>query len=134
MAAVLTAAFRRLESFLINECQRTILPLKREQLKSIIFVLLHSKCELLPLHHDYFLKFITLSYNLNDVTITQQEAVDLYVDVAKHIHGKNVTMEAIETKWLVQNTRDQTAKPTNSQTNNQASSVNPSLEDEEMIN
>ena len=67
---VLTAAFRRLESFLFNDCKRSIKYLNRLQMKTITYPLLNSRVKLVPTHCETFFKFITLCYNLSNVTIT----------------------------------------------------------------
>lgn len=111
MGGVLTHAFRTLQSFLVNKCQRTITLLDQSQMKSIVFTLLHCRFKLQPDNSDTFLKFLTVAYSLNDTTITENEAVALYIGVMKYLYGKNITMEICQNKGRISNMRNYKKPP-----------------------
>jgi hypothetical protein len=61
-------------------------------MKSTSYMLLNCRVKLEPSLCETFYKFLRLVYGLGDVSISEEEGVELYVGIMKHLNGKNITM------------------------------------------
>lgn len=93
LGGIITATFRKLESFVIGELKLTLKFLDRPQMKTISLMLINCRVHLEPENSEIFLKFIRVVYGLGNVTITKNEAINLYVNVMKYLYGKSITLE-----------------------------------------
>ena len=81
IAAVVTQAFRKLESFLSQDCAKPITPLSKEEMAKIMTPLLSSTH--FGQHVPVFKKFLRLLYGLSKVVLCEGETVSFYEAVLK---------------------------------------------------
>ncbi len=64
-------------------------------MKTISSYLLNCRVKLEPNSCETFLKFLRICYGLGNVSVSYDEAVDLYVNISKNLYGQNTTMESL---------------------------------------
>jgi len=76
IGSVVTQAFRKLESFLMQDCSRPITPLSKEEMAKIITPLLSSTH--FGHHIPVFKKFLRLIYGLSKVVLCERETASFH--------------------------------------------------------
>lgn len=52
------------------------------------------------------MKFLQICYGLADISISEGEAIELYVGIMKHLYGQGITMEHLEHMGRIKNRRE----------------------------
>lgn len=77
LGTVLTESFRKMETFVIEQCCMDLRRINRAELKLLFVTMLNCRSYLSPLDCETFLKFIKMCFYLDDVFITAEASVKL---------------------------------------------------------
>lgn len=86
--AFLNESFRKLESFLIEDCNRNIKPLTLPEMRALVPILLKSQSTFEEDEYLTLRKFIKVTFDLGSVSIFEQMAVKLYIRVQHCLRGR----------------------------------------------
>ena len=84
--SIATETYRRIERFLMNDCQKKIKPIGHEELRSIFSIILNFRRYLPQKDGEVMTNFIKMNYGMEPVTISMEGALSLYkelVDILK---------------------------------------------------
>jgi hypothetical protein len=89
--SVATETYRRLEQFLTGDCQKKIKAVGHEELRTIFSILLNFRAHLQQKEAAVMVAFFKVAFDLEPVTVSQEEALSLYVALQELLKNRLAT-------------------------------------------
>ena len=90
ISAVITQAWKKLESFLMEDCKKQLTCLGKAEMNKLMTSLLSSS--VFGDSIAIFKKYIRLIFGLSNVTLVEGESIKFYLEALKQLHGRPFTM------------------------------------------
>jgi len=85
---IVSETYRKLEQFLIEDCNRNIKPLSGPELRALQPVLMNSQTKFEDEEYLTLRKFMKVCYDLGSVYVYEQSAVKLYIKIQACLRGR----------------------------------------------
>lgn len=85
---IVSETYRKLEQFLIEDCNRNIKPLTGPEVRALQPVLMNSQAKFEDDEYLTFRKFMKVCYDLGSVSIFEQSTVKLYIKIQACLRGR----------------------------------------------